>query len=184
MAPNTNFNRSWDSPALTAAFRDRNYYVDPATPALQQLVTTVDFSQPVALEEAQRCFSVTSVTGSQIFQSGSKAQVLPDPANPLRFYLRSPLMQPGEKEDLVRFSFAAGLTAKAGGRATAVDVETKLTAYSKSSNFFFESAAGDPAQNPGGRSRTGHPDPTQYPGANRHLGEGRGGMETPAGTQG
>ncbi|MES2469619.1 MAG: MG2 domain-containing protein [Verrucomicrobiota bacterium] len=150
LAPGTNLNRSWDSPALTATFRDRDYYVDPATPALQQLVTTVDFSQPVALEEAQRCFSVTSVTGSQIFQSGSKAQILPDPANPLRFYLRSPLMQPGDKEDLVRVSFAAGLTAKAGGRSTAVELETKLTAYSKLSNFHFESAQGILRKTPAG----------------------------------
>ena len=77
----------------------------------------MDFSQPVSLEEAQRHFSVTSVTGIEIFQAGSQAQVLPEPKNPLRFYLRSPLMKPGDKEDLVLFSFRAGLKAHRRGRS-------------------------------------------------------------------
>ena len=154
LAGETAFDRSWGSPPVSASFEDRNYYVDPATPALQQLVTTVTFSQPVALEEVQGHFSVTSVTGSEIFQPGSKAQVLPDPKNPLRFHLRSPLMLPGEKEDLVLFSFSAGMTAKTGGQPSDKVLETKLTAYSKYSNFFFQSVssalrktpAGDPEQ--------------------------------------
>lgn len=150
LSQNGNLVRSSRSPDLTASFQERNYYVDPATPALQQLVTTVNFSQPVTPDELQRCFSVTSVTGSQIFQPGSKAQVLPDSANPLRFYLRSPLMQAGEKEDLVLFSFATGLTAKAGGWPTTEVLETKLTAYSKFSNFFFESAQGILRKTPAG----------------------------------
>ena len=91
----TSFDRPLKAPLLTARFSNRNYYIDPATPDLQQLVTTVQFSQPVTLEEARRQFSVTSVTGIEIFREGSEAQVLPDPKNPLRFYLRSPLMKPG-----------------------------------------------------------------------------------------
>jgi hypothetical protein len=75
VADKTDFNFLQASPSLTANFYSRNYYVDPATPTLQQLVTTVDFSQPVTLEEAQRHFSVTSVTGIEIFQAGSQAQV-------------------------------------------------------------------------------------------------------------
>ncbi|MFT6862042.1 MAG: hypothetical protein ACJAVK_000596, partial [Akkermansiaceae bacterium] len=63
---NFNFNRVIQAPLLTAQFSKRNYYVDPATPSLQQLVTTVDFSQPVSHEEAKRRFSVTSVTGIEI----------------------------------------------------------------------------------------------------------------------
>jgi len=150
LADNSDFNRPRSAPSLGAYVQDRDYYVDPATPTLQQLVTTVRFSQPVTLEEAQRCFSVTSVTGSHIFQAGSKAQILAEPKNPLVFYLRSPLMQPGEKEDLVLFSFAAGLRAKAGGEATAKPLETKLTAFSKSSNFYFESVSGTLRKNPAG----------------------------------
>lgn len=150
----TDFDSNHASPPLTASFQDRTYYVDPATPALQQLTTTVWFSQPVAVEEAQRALSVVSVTGTQIFQPGSKPQVIADPKNPLRFYLRSPLMQPTEKEDLVRFSFNNGLRARSGGAATVEELETKLTAYSKYSNFFFQSASsilrktstGDPEQ--------------------------------------
>ncbi len=140
--------------ALSANFQERSYYIDPATPSLQQLITSVTFSQPVSLEEAKQHFSVTSVTGIQIFQPGSKAQILADPKNPLRFYLRSPLIQPGEKEDLVLFSFSPGMTAKTGGRQTSEPLQTKLTAYSKYSNFFVEtisstlqkSANGDPEQ--------------------------------------
>ena len=154
LAEKTDFGSALRSPSLTARFQDRNYYIDPATPELQQLVTTVDFSQPVSLEEAQRHFSVTSVTGIEIFEAGSQAQVLPEPRNPLRFYLRSPLMKPGEKEDLVLFSFRAGLKAIAGGDPTAENLETKLTAFSKSSNFFVQSvgtmlrrtSAGEPEQ--------------------------------------
>ena len=154
LSPGTHFADPWSAPALEASFQERAYYIDPTTPTLQQLVTTVRFSQPVTLEEAQRCFGVTSVTGSLIFQPGSKAQVLPDPKNPLVFFLRSPLMQPGDKEDLVLFSFVAGLRAKAGGMATEKALETKLTAFSKSSNFYFDSVssilrkspAGDPGQ--------------------------------------
>ncbi len=150
----TSFNEQQAAPALSASFAERSYYLDPATPALQQLTTTVTFSQPVSLEEAQQHFSVTSITGSQIFQPGSQAQVIPDPKNPMRFFLRSPLMQPGEKEDLVLFSFSAGLRAKTGGEVTKKPVETKLTAYSKNSNFFVDAVstalrktpAGDPEQ--------------------------------------
>ncbi|MCP5538058.1 MAG: alpha-2-macroglobulin family protein [Akkermansiaceae bacterium] len=136
----TAFDHAWTAPPLTARFHNRNYYIDPATPTLQQLVTTVDFSLPVSLEEVRRHFSVTSVTGIGIFQPGSKAQVLPDPKTPMRFYLRSPLMKPGEKEDLVLFSFKVGLKALTGGNPTANNLETKLTAYSKGSAFFIESA--------------------------------------------
>jgi uncharacterized protein YfaS (alpha-2-macroglobulin family) len=139
LAGDTDFVRSHQAPSLTARFQERNYYIDPASPLLQQLVTTVDFSQPVALEEARRHFSITSVTGVEIFQAGSEAKVLPDPKNPLRFYLRSPLMKPGEKEDLVLFSFRGGLAAKTGGVATDANLETKLTAFSKDSNFFIQS---------------------------------------------
>lgn len=135
----TDFARPQQSTALTGRFQDRNYYIDPATPTLQQLVTTVDFGQPVSLEEARSHFSVTSVTGIEIFQAGSQAQLLPEPKNPLRFYLRSPLMKPGDKEDLVLFSFSAGLKAMTGGEPTAKALETKLTAFSKDSAFFVES---------------------------------------------
>ena len=147
---NTDFGRAQKAPTLTARFRDRNYYVDPATPTLQQLVTTVDFSQPVSLEEARRHFSVTSVTGIEIFKAGSQAQILPEPKSPLRFHLRSPLMQPGEKEDLVLFSFRAGVKAISGGNPTGKALETKLTAYSKYSNFFIKSVSNMLRKTPAG----------------------------------
>ncbi len=136
---NSTFNRVWRARSLTALFKDRTYYIDPATPDQQQLVTTVEFSQPVSLEEAQDHYSVTSVTGIEIFEAGSESQILADPRNPLRFYLHSPLMKPGDKEDLVLFSFSSGLQAESGGEPTAKNLETKLTAYSKDSAFFVES---------------------------------------------
>lgn len=142
LSDKTGFNHAHGAPVVKASFGDRNYYIDPATPGLQQLVTTVNFSQPVSPEEARRRFSVASVTGSDIFQAGSRAEVLADPENPLRFHLRSPLMKPGEKEDLVRFRFAAGLTPVAGGDPTTKHLETKLTAYSRDSLFFIRSVGG------------------------------------------
>lgn len=154
VAADSDFGKSIAAPGLGVQFQERNFYIDPAAPTLQQLVTTAIFYQPVSLEEVQRHFSVTSVTGSQIFQPGSQPQVLADPKNPLRFFLRSPVMQPLEKEDLVLFSFSAGLTAKTGGQASGKPWETKLTAYSKHSNFFVDAAdarlrktpEGDPEQ--------------------------------------
>lgn len=139
LADNTHFDRFRTAPKLTARFGNRDYHIDPATPALQQLTTTVDFSQPVALDEARRRFSVTSVTGIEIFQSGSEAQILPEPEDPRRFYLRSPLMKPGEKEDLILFNFAAGMRPLTGGEPTGEDLQTKLTAYSRGSLFFVDS---------------------------------------------
>jgi hypothetical protein len=70
LAGKTDFNLVKQAPLLTARFRERNYYIDPATPTLQQLITTVDFSQAVSHEEAERHFSVTSVTGIEIFKAG------------------------------------------------------------------------------------------------------------------
>ena len=43
----------WDAQQLSASFGDTSFYVDPATPAMQQAVTTVTFSQPVSREELQ-----------------------------------------------------------------------------------------------------------------------------------
>ena len=139
LAANTHFDRFRTAPKLTASFGNRDYYIDPATPGLQQLTTTVTFSQPVLLEEARRRFSVASVTGIEIFQAGSEAQILPEPEDPRRFYLRSPLMKPGEKEDLILFNFAAGMMAATGGEPTEEDLQTKLTAYSRDSLFFIDS---------------------------------------------
>ena len=154
IATRTDFNERHESPQLGARFSNRNYYIDPATPDLQQLVTTVQFSQPVALEEARRHFSVTSVTGIEIFRPGSEAEVVPEPKNPLQFHLRSPLMKPGDKEDLILFSFRKGLRAISGGTPTRENLETKLTAYAKDSMFFVDSignmlrktAEGEPEQ--------------------------------------
>jgi alpha-2-macroglobulin len=139
LAENTHFDQFRTAPKLTGSFQDRNYHIDPETPGLQQLVTRVDFSQPVSLEEARRQFSVTSVTGIEIFQAGSQPQVLPEPEDPRRFYLRSPLMKPGEKEDLILFNFAAGMKPVTGGKPTEEEIQTKLTAYSRDSLFFIDS---------------------------------------------
>jgi len=135
LAEKTDFDRVRTADHLTARFQDRDYYIDPATPGLQQLVTTVYFSQAVSLEEARRHISVTSVTGIEIFQAGSSAQILPEPKDPRCFYLRSPLMKPGEKEDLILFRFSAGMKPMTGGRPTRKNLETKLTAYSRDSRF-------------------------------------------------
>ena len=151
----SDFGRLRRSPRLQANFRQRDYYVDPRTPDLQQLTTTVTFSQPVSLEQIREKFSVTSVTGIEIFQPGSQAQILADPKDPMRFYLRSPLMEPGDKEDLILFRFEEGISALSGGTPTTKPAETKLTAYSKDSMFFVETVAsmlrktreGEPEQN-------------------------------------
>ena len=131
---------SWQSPKLTASFGEKSFYVDPATPALQQTVATVTFSQPVAREEVARGLRVVNVSATPLFVPGSKPQVLADEKNPMRFFLRSPLIKPGEKEDLVRFEFAPGLHALAGGDASEAEVVTKITSPSRYSGFVFNSA--------------------------------------------
>ena len=151
---NTHFGRIRNAPRLSGSFQDRNYHIDPTTPGLQQLMTTVTFSQPVSLDEARRYFSVASVTEIEIFQAGSQAQILPEPEDPRRFYLRSPLMKPGDKEDLILFNFAAGMKPVTGGRPTENEIQTRLTAYSRDSLFFIDSIGsmlrktrdGDPEQ--------------------------------------
>jgi len=136
----TDFDRARRVHRLGARFEGHDYYIDPETPGLQQLVATVHFTQPVALEEARRRLSVTSVTGIEIFQKGSEVEVLPEPKDPRCFHLRSPLMKPGETEDLILFQFGPGIKAVAGGEATRRSLETKLTAFSRDSRFFVDSA--------------------------------------------
>src|SRR5207244_922333 len=86
----------WHAPKLTASFGEKSFYVDPATPALQQTVATVTFSQPVSREEVVRCLSVVNMSRTPLFVPGGKPQVIVDEKYPLRFYLRSPLIKPGE----------------------------------------------------------------------------------------
>ena len=130
----------WHAPRLTATFGDKSFYVDPATPALQQTVATVTFSQPVAREEVARGLRVVNVSVTPLFVPGGKPQVIVDEKNPIRFFLRSPLIKPGEKEDLVRFEFAPGLHALAGGDASDAEFVTKITSPSRYSGFVFKSA--------------------------------------------
>ncbi|MEO6788131.1 MAG: hypothetical protein ABI318_18555, partial [Chthoniobacteraceae bacterium] len=130
----------WDAPKLTTSFGDSSFYVDPATPAMQQAVATVTFSQPVSREEVLRCLTVVNVSETPLFVPGGKPQVLADEKNPLRFFLRSPLIKPGDKEDLVRFQIAPGLAAISGGDPTGGEFVTKVTAPSRYSAFFIKSA--------------------------------------------
>ncbi|MEO6786773.1 MAG: hypothetical protein ABI318_11625, partial [Chthoniobacteraceae bacterium] len=118
----------WDAPKLSASFGDSSFYVDSATPAMQQAVATVTFSQPVSREEVVRCLTVVNVSETPLFVPGGKPQVLADEKNPLRFFLRSPLIKPGDKEDLVHFQIAPGLAAIAGGDPTGGEFVTKVTA--------------------------------------------------------
>lgn len=139
LAAKTDFMHARKAPKLTAQFRDRNYYIDPKTPKLQQLVTTVSFSHPVDIEELREHFSVTTVTGIEIFQAGSEAEVIADESDPRRFHLRSPLMKPGDKEDLILFRIREGMKPTVGGDGNDKPFESKLTAYSRDSHFFVES---------------------------------------------
>lgn len=68
----------WRAPRLTATFGDSSFYMDPTTPALQQAVATVTFSQPVSRDEVLRCLSVTNVSGAPLFAPGGKPQVIAD----------------------------------------------------------------------------------------------------------
>jgi uncharacterized protein YfaS (alpha-2-macroglobulin family) len=130
----------WRAPKLTASFGENSFYVDPATPALQQAVATVTFSQPFAREEVARGLRVVNVSETPLFMDGAKPQVLADEKNPMRFFLRSPLIRPGEKEDLVRFEFAPGLHALSGGDASDAEFVTKITSPSRYSGFTIRSA--------------------------------------------
>ena len=130
----------WHAPRLSASFGEQSFYVDPAAPALQQTVATITFSQPVSREEVLRCLRVVNVSGTPLFVPGGKPQVIADEKNPLRFFLRSPLIKPGEKEDLVRFEIGPEMSALAGGDPSRGEFVTKITSPSRYSAFFFNGA--------------------------------------------
>lgn len=119
-------------------FSEQSFYINPATPALQQAVATVLFSQPVTLEEVLKHLRVINMSETPLFVPDSKPEVLADEKNPLRYYLRSPLIKLGEKEDIVRFEFLAGLKAKSGGDGLKEMEVTKITVPSRTTGFFFK----------------------------------------------
>ncbi len=142
----------WHSPRLTASFGDSSYHIDPATPAMQQAVATVTFSQPVARDEVIRCLRITSTSGTTIFAAGAMPQIIADEKNPMRFFLRSPLITPGEKEDVIRFDLE-GLNAIAGGEASQGVFTAKVAAPSRYSGFFLKSVRAQLVNNADGEPR-------------------------------
>ena len=130
----------WRAPRLTASFSDDSFYIDPATPAMQQAVATVTFSQPVSRDEVLRSLTISNMGATPLFAPGAKPHVIADEKNPLRFFLRAPPIKPGEKEDLVRFDLAAGVNALAGGDPSEGIFTVKITCPSRYSAFFFKSA--------------------------------------------
>ena len=143
----------WRTPRLTASFGEKSFYVDPTTPALQQTVATVTFSQPVSREEIVHHLAVVNMSETPLFAPGGKPQVIADEKNPLRFFLRSPLIKPGEKEDLIRFQIAPGLRAMSGGDPTSEEIVTKITSPSRYSAFFFKEARAQLVTDKEGESR-------------------------------
>jgi uncharacterized protein YfaS (alpha-2-macroglobulin family) len=131
---------SWRAPKLSASFGEESFYVDPSTPTLQQTVATVIFNQPVSREEVVRSLTVVNMSKTPLFAPGGKPQVIADEKNPMRFFLRSPLVKPGEKEDLVRFQITPGVVALSGGEPMEKEAVTKITSPSRYSGFTFKSA--------------------------------------------
>ena len=143
----------WHAPLISASFGEKSFYVDPATPALQQTVATVTFSQPVSREEIVRQLRIVNMSETPLFAPGGKPQVVADEKNPLRFFLRSPLIKPGEKEDLIRFQISPGLRAMSGGDPTSEEIVTKITSPSRYSAFFFKEARAQLVADKEGESR-------------------------------
>jgi uncharacterized protein YfaS (alpha-2-macroglobulin family) len=117
---------------------------------MQQAVATVTFSQPVTRDEVVRCLTVTNTSGLPLFAVGGKPHVIADEKNPLRFFLRSPLITPGEKEEIVRFDLAAGINAVAGGNPSPRGYTKKITVPSRHSGFFFQDARSQIVKNKNG----------------------------------
>lgn len=138
---------------LMAAFHEPTYYTDPATPTLQQTVVTVTFSQPVAREELVRHLTVANRSGLELFAPGAKPQVLADDRNPLRFFIRSPLLKPLDKEDLVVVTITPGLRAVAGGNPLEKAAESKINVPSRYSGFFLKKARAQVITNAAGEPR-------------------------------
>jgi uncharacterized protein YfaS (alpha-2-macroglobulin family) len=143
----------WHAPQLSASFGEKSFYVDPTTPSLQQTVATVTFSQPVSREEIVRHLTVVNMSETPLFAPSGKPQVIADEKTPLRFFLRSPLIKPGEKEDLIRFQIAPGLRAMSGGDPTSEEIVTKITSPSRYSAFFFKEARAQLVADKEGESR-------------------------------
>ncbi len=148
---------AWHSPRLKASFDGQSFHIDPATPAKQQAIATVTFTQPVTRDELLRCLTVVNMSlhrdGVPLFAPGGQPEVIADEKSPLRFFLRSPLITPGEKGDLVRFQIAPGLTAIAGGTPANEEFVIKIGVPSRYSGFIFKSARAQLITNKEGEPR-------------------------------
>ena len=124
---------------LTAEFSEQSYYIDPTAPTAQRAVTQVLFNMPVSKEEVLRHLKMENMSKTATLIEGSKPQVVADEKNPLRFFLRSPLMKPGDKEDLLNVHLTAGVTAIGGGTPLSKKQETKVPVPSRTTGFYFTS---------------------------------------------
>ncbi|MEI6714935.1 MAG: MG2 domain-containing protein [Verrucomicrobiota bacterium] len=120
---------------LSCSIEGQSFYIDPTSPTLQRAVASVLFSHPVALQEVSRYLRIVNLTDSPLFASGGKPQVIADTTNPLRFWLRSPLVKISDKEDLVRFEITPGISALCGGNPLKETVFAKVTVPSRHSGF-------------------------------------------------
>ncbi len=137
---NQDDDQSTAAPSLTCSSQGQSFYIDPKTPLMQKAVATILFNHPVALEEVRRHLKVVNVSTTPLFSDRGSPQVIRDERNPLRFFLYSPLVKLGEKEDLVRFEITPGLSAIAGGNPLRQAFEAKVTVPSRYSGFHFTNA--------------------------------------------
>ena len=87
----------WRAPRLSASFGEKNFYVDPVTPSLQQTVATVTFSQPVSREEIVRRLTIVNMSGTPLFAPGGKPQVIADEKKPAALFPPLPAHQARRK---------------------------------------------------------------------------------------
>lgn len=126
--------------SLACALEGESFFVDPSSPGLQRAVAIAVFSHPVALEEVTRVLQVVQMSKTPLFAEGGKPEVVADEKNPLRFWLRSPLIQITDKEDLLRFEITPGIRPLAGGNPLRHTAVAKVTVPSKLSGFYLQKA--------------------------------------------
>ncbi|MEK0446074.1 MAG: hypothetical protein RLZZ399_1395, partial [Verrucomicrobiota bacterium] len=125
---------------LSCKIEAQSYDLDPSSPSLQRAIASVVFSHPVSLAEVQAHLRVLPLSETPLLVEGGKPQVVADEKNPLRFWLRSPLLRIHDKEDLLRFEITPGIPALCGGDPLPETAFAKVTIPSRYSGFRLSAA--------------------------------------------
>ncbi|MBA3962859.1 MAG: alpha-2-macroglobulin [Chthoniobacterales bacterium] len=131
------------TPSFTGTIKEIEFYQDPKTPAIRQVVATLEFSHSVDRADLEKHVALAMIGGSDVFASKSGPRFTATYGLHDRLaYIRSiPLTLP-EHEDFMKLTLSRGLTTTQGGAQTVDDNEKKVSVPDIYSFFKIESASG------------------------------------------